>query len=607
MARINRVFLRGAVLKPPQVAKSGDQFIYARVYVTVVRSGRGAADRDGLVCDVPLIMTRDTACIREIETWGVNDIVSIKGVFASRRIKKSSFCKSCGIKIQIPGVIMYINPIFCEKICHLESESECMQYLEDHRDVSNLMLTFGTLCREPSKHKDKTGSAYAQYQVALNRIFRIKSDPPELRTDYLWIKSYGKNAAMDLQNLHVGSEIFTDCFLQVRKIRRRALCGQEYEENGKPLFYPDGKPVMKSGGDGDPAGCGKMTEWNDHAIEMVPYGTEYISGYSGSSPDGTEGLPQMSFAYMLGAVIKPPQIVKNGCHYIYAMVYITVARGVREVGDRRRYMKCDDPVIITRDPELIREIETWEECDIVEVYGELRSRLIKKTTYCSYCNTRNQIPGALVYINPFSCEKRCHQDSVSDCIQYLAKHREVSNQLLTFGTLCRDPSKRRTLDGLVYTQYQAVLERKPAGSVPPEPRPEFPWVRSYGSNAADDLRRLHIGSDVFIDGFLQARSINRHAVCGQEFDEKGNPVFDGNGMPVMQIDEDGDFIGCGERYDWKDRMVEIVPYETEYIDNYFSDEILGEMEKKKLEVDESAGGDGTVPGSSAEEKALFDN
>ena len=36
MARINRVFLRGAVLKPPQVAKNGDQFIYARVYVTVV-------------------------------------------------------------------------------------------------------------------------------------------------------------------------------------------------------------------------------------------------------------------------------------------------------------------------------------------------------------------------------------------------------------------------------------------------------------------------------------------------------------------------------------------------------------------------------------------
>ena len=303
----------------------------------------------------------------------------------------------------------------------------------------------------------------------------------------------------------------------------------------------------------------------------------------------------MSFVYMLGAVIKPPQIVKNGCHYIYAMVYITVARGVREVGDRRRYMKCDDPVIITRDPELIREIETWEECDIVEVYGELRSRLIKKTTYCSYCNTRNQIPGALVYVNPFSCEKRCHQDSVSDCIQYLAKHREVSNQLLTFGTLCRDPSKRRTLDGLVYTQYQAVLERNPAGSVPPEPRPEFPWIRSYGSNAADDLRRLHIGSEVFIDGFLQARSINRHAVCGQEFDEKGNPVFDGNGMPVMQIDEDGDFIGCGERYDWKDRMVEIVPYETEYIDNYFSDEILGEMAKKKLdEVTESEKDDGIL-------------
>ena len=66
-------------------------------------------------------------------------------------------------------------------------------------------------------------------------------------------------------------------------------------------------------------------------------------------------------------------------------------------------------------------------------------------------------------------------------------------------------------------------------------------------------------------------------------------------MPVMQIDEDGDFIGCGERYDWKDRMVEIVPYETEYIDNYFSDEILGEMVKKKLdEVTESEKDDGIL-------------
>ncbi len=103
MARINRVFLRGAVLKPPQVAKNGDQFIYARVYVTVVRSGLGVADRDDLVCDVPLIMTRDTACIREIETWGVNDIVSIKGVFASRRIKKPPFARAAASRSRSPA------------------------------------------------------------------------------------------------------------------------------------------------------------------------------------------------------------------------------------------------------------------------------------------------------------------------------------------------------------------------------------------------------------------------------------------------------------------------------------------------------------------------
>ena len=99
MARINRVFLRGAVLKPPQVAKNGDQYIFARVYVTVVRSGRAADSSNGLLCDVPLVMTREAACIQEIETWEANDIISIKGVLASRRIKKSSFCKNCGTKL----------------------------------------------------------------------------------------------------------------------------------------------------------------------------------------------------------------------------------------------------------------------------------------------------------------------------------------------------------------------------------------------------------------------------------------------------------------------------------------------------------------------------
>ena len=582
MARINRVFLRGAILKPPQVAKDGDQLIYARVYVSVVRSSRTEGSRDDLVCDVPLVMTRETKCIKEIESWEVNDIVSIKGVLASRRVKKSSFCKSCGIKVQVPGVIMYIAPVFCEKICHLESESECMDYLDKHRDVSNQMLAFGTLCREPSKHRDKTGPAYAQYQLALNRSFRIKSDPPDLRADYPWVKSYGDNARRDLQSLHVGSEVFTDCFLQVRKIKRRAVCGQQYDENGKALFTPDGTPVMITDENGRLSGCGETTEWDEQAVEMVPYETEYISGYSGAGSDGTGSLPPQSFTYMLGAVIKPPLVVKSGERYVYAMVYITVARSEREVGDRRRYMKCDDPVMITRDPMLIREIETWDVFDIVEVYGQLRSRLIKKTSFCQFCNTRNQVPGALVYIDPFSCEKRCRLGSTSECIQYLAAHREVSNQVLTFGTLCRDPSRRRTGEGLSYTQYQVTLDRYQSGSIPPAPRSEFPWVRSYGSNAASDLKRLHIGSEVFIDGYLQARSVNQHTVCGQEYDENGDPICYDNGMPMMRVDEDGEIIGCGKRYDWKDRIVEIVPYETEYIGNYYSDEVLAEMEKKKM-------------------------
>ena len=274
MARINRVFLRGAVSKPPQVMKSDDQFIYARVYVSVVRSRRGEAYRNGLVCDVPLIMTRDTACIREIDTWEVNDIVSIKGVFASRRIRKSSFCKNCGNKLQIPGVIMYINPIFCEKICHLETQQECLQYIAAHREISNQIYVFGRLCNEPKKLTSKSGLVVTQYQIAMNRKWRIRTDPPDVKSDFPWVKSYGANAMEDKKHLHMGSEVYVDGCLQARSILRHSVCGQMYDEKGKPMKDESGNPKIRPN-----AGCGKRYDWEDRAMELVPYEVEYVNDY----------------------------------------------------------------------------------------------------------------------------------------------------------------------------------------------------------------------------------------------------------------------------------------------------------------------------------------
>ena len=82
-----------------------------------------------------------------------------------------------------------------------------------------------------------------------------------------------------------------------------------------------------------------------------------------------------------------------------------------------------------------------------------------------------------------------------------------------------------------------------------EEKTDFPWVKSYGKNAKDDLLRLRTGSGVFIEGFLQTRAVERKCRCST----------------------------CGSMYTWNDYAMEIVSYETEYLKDYVTDEELSIM------------------------------
>lgn len=109
---------------------------------------------------------------------------------------------------------------------------------------------------------------------------------------------------------------------------------------------------------------------------------------------------------------------------------------------------------------------------------------------------------------------------------------------------------------MVVTQYQIALNRNYIiTDDPPELRADYPWVRSYGKDASEDKKRLRKDSIVFIDGYIQTRNVNRHSNCA----------------------------GCNAKYDWADKSMEIVPYDTEYIRNYNTDEEIEKAEKERLE------------------------
>ena len=275
------------------------------------------------------------------------------------------------------------------------------------------------------------------------------------------------------------------------------------------------------------------------------------------TPDA-EAMSRHNLTFLLGSVLKPPLIeLDDEGNYKYGMCTINVVRGYRDAGDHKNFMKSDNPIIITRDASVLKEIETWQENDIVFVKGVIAAKTIQKGSFCQHCGGRNSAEGTLVYVNPIYAEKRVHLNTQEEALKYLSEHREISNQVYILGTLCRDPKKITPKEGLIVTQYQIALNRKYfIRSDPPSIKADYPWVKSYGQNAVDDKERLHVGSKVFIDGCLQARSVQKHAVC----------------------------IHCGEKYDWKDRAMEIVPYETEYICDYYTDTDIEEKRRRETQA-----------------------
>ena len=85
-------------------------------------------------------------------------------------------------------------------------------------------------------------------QIALNRKFRVKEDPPEIKTDFPWVKSQGTGAESDAKFLMKGSSVLIDGMIQTREFMQKTVCEE----------------------------CGQEYEWPDQAMEIVPYCTEYL-------------------------------------------------------------------------------------------------------------------------------------------------------------------------------------------------------------------------------------------------------------------------------------------------------------------------------------------
>lgn len=258
MAKENTVYLYGRVLVPPNIRIDTDgNYLSGKIILHTVR--RSAASKELLLqgerrWDYIAVLSKHAKLIKDrMADLEEGDMVQVKGTLCTYEKIKQFICPHCGEVTSRDGVIIYVDPIFIKRCEIGVSQEEGYRLIEDSEEISNQVKIMGTLCREPQLYENpKNKQMECDFQIASNRNRHILEDSPEKRTDYPWVKAYGKQAVDYYEALHVNSTVYIDGALQARSVKREFVCEK----------------------------CGEVFEAVDSAIDIIPYNLEYLKDCS---------------------------------------------------------------------------------------------------------------------------------------------------------------------------------------------------------------------------------------------------------------------------------------------------------------------------------------
>lgn len=279
MAKENTVFLYGQVIIKPKVYANKDgELTQAYFAMKTIRRSSNSTQvlANKIYLDCPIVRTRNQDLIKAVYELRLHDMVMVKGVLCTAEVDKKNICPGCG-KVNITqGNTVYINPLYIERRergAELGADDDerltrGLALLKERNEISNLIMVIGELCRDPDFYKDEQDHDYAQYQIAVNRRYRILEDAPTKKTDYPWVKTFGPQATEDTRRLQMHSQIYLNGALQTREITRHFTCES----------------------------CGEVYNNSETVTEIVPYSTDYIKNCllpEGEEEDSeTENSPQ---------------------------------------------------------------------------------------------------------------------------------------------------------------------------------------------------------------------------------------------------------------------------------------------------------------------------
>lgn len=239
MARENSFNFFGRVESPTVVLFNEDTKSYRVTFTmeTVRRNGRS---------DYPKIniYSLDEEKAKEYVKQLQKDVfVQVRGMVTTKMVKKPVKCESCGevnpISTLQTEVITYGSPfVLKDKVEPIE--------IAEFANTGNLI---GSVCTEIQRKDAANGPAVVQFQVAINRRYRISELEKGTRTDYPWVKAIGETAEECMKRLQKSSQIYVVGAFQTRDIHRHVRCEK----------------------------CGCQLTYEERVGEIVPNGVEFLN------------------------------------------------------------------------------------------------------------------------------------------------------------------------------------------------------------------------------------------------------------------------------------------------------------------------------------------
>lgn len=258
--------------------------------------------------------------------------------------------------------------------------------------------------------------------------------------------------------------------------------------------------------------------------------------------------------FLYGMVLMPPQFKKSEeGKNIRGCISLLVIRGQRDIcNDKLTNIRYDAPMILTEDEKWIKVMEKLKVCNMVEVKGVYTTRDIDKPKICPYCKEISIKKGTISYISPIYMDVRETGIDEMTAKMLLEKRAEISNSVTIIGTATKEPEYYKE-EKYSVLQYPIAVNRKyyiPESQT--VSKTDYPMIKTFGIKADEDHKRIKIGTEVLINGMLQTKEFMNKVLCTH----------------------------CGAENELKDTSMEIIPYATEYLKGYVTEEEIAEQEQK---------------------------